>query len=151
MFCHIFVGLHILSTVVAYLCVIAVQHFLNDPHGEINTSNLPVPVSFNTAVRGVINSMNTSSLEGTERARKASEVRKKMVKFSNQKCWVYRCTFVMQHPSTPIKRGSNGPAYEMRKKRQKKRRKRKEEKMWDHIAKKKQQKKPSPCAYIFPP
>ena len=45
---------YILSTAAAYLCVIAVQHFLNDPHGEINTINLPVLVSFNTAVRGVI-------------------------------------------------------------------------------------------------
>ena len=53
-FCHIFVGLHILSTAVAYLCVIAVQHFLNYPHGEINTSNLLVPVLFNTVVCGVI-------------------------------------------------------------------------------------------------
>ena len=27
---------------------------LNDPHGEINISNLPVPVPFNTVVCGVI-------------------------------------------------------------------------------------------------
>ena len=40
--CHIFVGLHILS--IAYLCVIAAQH----PHGEINTGNFPVLLSFNT-------------------------------------------------------------------------------------------------------
>ena len=32
---------HILLTAVAYLCVIAVQHFLNDPHGEMNTGNFP--------------------------------------------------------------------------------------------------------------
>ena len=54
---------------------------------------------------------------------------------------LYLCNAV---PSTPIKRGSNGPAYEMRKKRQKKRegkRERKEEKMWDQIAKKKKKKK----------
>ena len=36
----------ILSVAVAYLCVFAVQHFLNDPHGKINTSNNPVPVPF---------------------------------------------------------------------------------------------------------
>ena len=44
LFCHIFVGLHIRSTAVAYLCITAVQHFLNDPHGEINTSNISVLV-----------------------------------------------------------------------------------------------------------
>ena len=44
----------ILSTAVVYLCVNAVQHFLNDPHGEINTSSLPVPVPFTTIVCGVI-------------------------------------------------------------------------------------------------
>ena len=42
------------------------------------------------------NSMNTSFLTCKERVRKASEVRKKMVKFSNQRSSVYRCTFVMQ-------------------------------------------------------
>ena len=72
--------------------------------------------------------------------------------------------------STPIKRSSNGPAYEMCKKRQKKRegnRERKEENMRDQIAKKKKKKKKkknttkqkakhnnnknqtSPCAYIL--
>ena len=45
---------HIFSTAVAYLCVIADQHFLNNPHEEINTSNLPVSVSFNTAICRVI-------------------------------------------------------------------------------------------------
>ena len=45
---------YILSMAVAYLCVSAVQHFFNDPHGDINASNLPVPVSFNTAVCKVI-------------------------------------------------------------------------------------------------
>ena len=47
-------------------------------------------------------------------------------------------------PSIPIKRGSNGPAYEMHKKRQKKRegkKEKKEEKMRDQIAKKKKKKK----------
>ena len=47
-FCHIFLGLHILSTAVAYLRVIAFQHFSNDPHDEINTGNCPVLVPFNT-------------------------------------------------------------------------------------------------------
>ena len=51
-FCHIFVGLHILSTAVTYLCVIAVQHFLNNPHREIDTGNLPVLVAFNMVVWG---------------------------------------------------------------------------------------------------
>ena len=45
---------HILSTAVAYLCVIAVQHILNDPHAEINTGNFPVPVPFNNVVCRVI-------------------------------------------------------------------------------------------------
>ena len=45
---------YIISMAVAYLCIIAVQHFLNDPHGEINISNLPVPVLFNMAVCGVL-------------------------------------------------------------------------------------------------
>ena len=39
---------------VAYLCVIAVQHFLNDPHGKINAGNLSVLVAFNTEVCEVI-------------------------------------------------------------------------------------------------
>ena len=46
--------------------------------------------------------------------------------------------------STPIKRGSYGPAYEMHKKRQKKRegkREKKKEKMRDQIEKKKKKKK----------
>ena len=47
-------SLYSLSTAEAYLCVIADQHFLNDPHGEINTSNLSVLVPFNTVVIGVI-------------------------------------------------------------------------------------------------
>ena len=42
------------------------------------------------------NSINTSSLAGRERARKVSEVRKKMVKFSNQKYSVYHCSFATQ-------------------------------------------------------
>ena len=45
---------HNLSTAVAYLCLIAVQHFLNDPHAEINTGNFPVPVPFNNVVCRVI-------------------------------------------------------------------------------------------------
>ena len=46
--------LYILSTAVAYLYVIAAQHFLNDPQGEINTGNCPVLVPFNTLVCGII-------------------------------------------------------------------------------------------------
>ena len=45
---------YILSTAVTYLCVIAVQHFLNEPHGKINTSNLSIPVPFNMVVCRVI-------------------------------------------------------------------------------------------------
>ena len=45
---------HILSTAVAYLCVIAAQHFLNDPYGDINTGDSPVLVPLNTIVCGVI-------------------------------------------------------------------------------------------------
>ena len=43
---------YILSTAVAYSCVIAAQYFLNNPHGEINISRPPVPESFYTAVCG---------------------------------------------------------------------------------------------------
>ena len=92
----------------------------------------------------VDNIINTSSLTGKERAPKASEVTKKNRQIFEQKMFglpLYLCNAV---PSTPIKRGSNGPAYEMRKKRQKKRerkRERKEENMRDHIAKKKKKKK----------
>ena len=44
--------LYILSTAVAYLCVIAAQHILNDPRSEIYTSKLPVPVPCHTVVYG---------------------------------------------------------------------------------------------------
>ena len=65
-------------------------------------------------------------------------------------------------PSTPIKRGSNGLAYEMRKKRQNKREGKRERRKQCGIKpqktktkkkkqKKKKKKKTSPCAYIFPP
>ena len=50
---------HTLSTGVAYLCVIAVKQFLNDPQSEINTTYLPVPVPFTTAVCGVIHTLST--------------------------------------------------------------------------------------------
>ena len=40
----------ILSAAVAYLCVIADQHFLNYPHCKINTVNHSVLVPFNTVV-----------------------------------------------------------------------------------------------------
>ena len=72
------------------------------------------------------NCIKTSSLAGTKRARKASAIRKNGQIFE-PKCLVYRCTFVTQDfPSTPIKRGSNGPEYEMRRKRQKKRERKRE-------------------------
>ena len=35
---------------VAYLRIIVVQHFLNDPDGKINIGNLPVLVLFNMVV-----------------------------------------------------------------------------------------------------
>ena len=49
---HIYV-LYILLMAVVYLCVIAVQHLLNDPHVEINTDKIPLPVPFSTVVYGV--------------------------------------------------------------------------------------------------
>ena len=83
-----------------------------------------------------------------------------MVKFFEPKMYGLPLYLRNAAPTTPIKRGSNGPTYEMCKKRQKKgevKRERKEEKMRDLIAKtnkkkQKQKKKPkqktSPCAYI---
>ena len=47
-----FQPLKFLSTAVAYLCVISVQHFLYGPHGEIYTGNFPVKVPFNTVIWG---------------------------------------------------------------------------------------------------
>ena len=66
------------------------------------------------------NSMNTSSLAGKERSQKASEVRKNGQIFQPKMFGLplYLCNAV---PSTPIKCGSTGPEYKMRKKRQKKR------------------------------
>ena len=68
------------------------------------------------------NSINNSSLACKGRARKASKIRKSG-KFSDHKCSVYRCTFVPSQcsPVNANQGGSNGPAYEMRKKRQMKR------------------------------
>ena len=67
------------------------------------------------------NSINTSSLAGRERARKVSEVRKTKNGQIFETIMIglplFLCNAV---PSTPIKRGSNGGAYEMRKKMQKK-------------------------------
>ena len=37
-----------------YLCVTAVQHFMNGPQGKTNAGNLPVLISFNMVVCGVI-------------------------------------------------------------------------------------------------
>ena len=37
-----------------YLCIIAVQHFLNNPNGKFKKGNFPVPVPFKTVVCGVI-------------------------------------------------------------------------------------------------
>ena len=50
----IFLLENMLLTAVAYLCVIAVQHILSHPHGEINTCNFPVLVPFNMVVCCVI-------------------------------------------------------------------------------------------------
>ena len=127
--------MYIFSTAVVYLCIIAVQHFLNGPHSKINTSNLPVPVPF--SMRGN-NSRNTSSLACNRSVQKASKVRKNGQIFG-PKMFVLPLYLHNAAPSTPIKCGSKGPAYKMRKKKQKKRerkRGRKEEKIWDQIAKK---------------
>ena len=63
--------------VVGYSWVIAVQHFLNDPQGEINTSNLQFQYHLLRQYMQGDNSINTSSLAGKERLRKASKIRKK--------------------------------------------------------------------------
>ena len=34
--CNMFLNLYILSTAIAYLCIIDAKHFLNDPHSEKN-------------------------------------------------------------------------------------------------------------------
>ena len=70
------------------------------------------------------NSINTSSLAGKKRSRKASEVGKngQILEPKMFGLPLYLCNAV---PSTPIKRGLNDPAYEMRKERQKKKKKKK--------------------------
>ena len=81
--------------------------------------------------------MNTGSLACKGRAQKASKVRKKGQIFGPKMFGLP--LFRNAAPSTPSKCGSNGPAYEMRKKRQKKRegkKEGKEEKMRDQITKK---------------
>ena len=67
-----------------------------------------------------------------------------MVKFFEPKMYGLPLYLRNAAPTTPIKRGSNGPTYEMCKKRQKKgevKRERKEEKMRDLIAKTNKKKK----------
>ena len=63
--------------------------------------------------------MNTISLACKGRARKASEVRKTGQTYELK---MFGLPLYLRNaaPSTPIKGGSNGSAYEMRKKRQKK-------------------------------
>ena len=105
------------------------------------------------------NSMNTSSLVCNGRARKASNLRKNGQIFG-PKMFGLPLYFRNAAPSTPIKGGSNGPAYEMRKKRQKKRewkRGRKEKQNAGSNRKKKNKKKHlhvhtfSPCPPPPPP
>ena len=76
-----------------------------------------------------------------------------MVKYSDQKYSVYRCTFVMQprqHQSSEAQKPSIRNAQEKAKRKGGKER-HKGAKMRDQIAKKKTNKKTSPCAYILPP
>ena len=92
------------------------------------------------------NNMNMSSLACKGRAQKASKVRKNGLLFGPK---MFGLLLYLRNaaPSTPIKRGSNGPALEKRKKRQKKRegkRERKRGKMWDQITKERK-KEASPC------
>ena len=104
------------------------------------------------------NSMNTSSLvckgaKGFQSKKTWSNFRPKMFGLP---LYLRNAT-----PSTPIKCGSNGQAYEMREKRQKKRegkrlreRERKKKcgiKSQKKKKKKKRQKQTSPYAYLFPP
>ena len=87
--------------------------------------------------------MNTISLACKERAQKASKVRKKAHSFE-PKLFDLPLFLRNEAPSTPIKRGSNDPACEMRKERQKKRegkRERKEEKCGIKSPKEKKKKK----------
>ena len=102
---------------VAYLCVIAVQHFLNNPHGEMNTGNFPVLVVFNTVVCGVLMPSNMKN----KRRKKASKVRKKNAQIFEPKMFGLPLYLRNAALSTPVKRGSNGSSYEMRDKRRKKR------------------------------
>ena len=86
--------------------------------------------------------MNTTSLACQERTRKASEVRKKNGQIFEPKMFGLQLYHRNAAPSTSIKRGSNGPAYQMRKIRQKKMEgERTEGKTRDQIAKKKKKKK----------
>ena len=97
------------------------------------------------------NNMNMSSLAYKGRARKGFRSKKKMVKFSNQKCSVYRYTFVMQprqHQSSATLMSRRTKCAEKAKEKAGKERETKEEKMLDQIGKKK---KKCPCAYIIPP
>ena len=98
-------------------------------------------------------SINTGALAGKERARKVSEVRKKMVKFPNQKCSVYVVPLYRSPVNTnqarlkwPSIRNAQGKAKEKGKKGREKR-----GKMRDQIEKKILYIYISPCAYIFPP
>ena len=83
---------------------------------------------------------------------KASKVRKNGQMFG-PKMFVLILFLRNAARSTPIKHGSNSPAYKMRKKRQKKKeeREKKEEKWGIKLQKNKTKKKTTPCAYIFPP
>ena len=82
------------------------------------------------------NNMNTNSLACKRRAQKA--YKEKMVKFWDQKCSVYRCTFVMQprqHQSSAAEMSQHTKCTR-KNKRKGRERERKEEKMLDQIAKK---------------
>ena len=93
--------------------------------------------------------MNNSSLACKGRAQMASKVRKKWSHFrtKNVDLPLYLRNAA---PSTPIKGGSNGPAYEMRKKKANETRgkKEKKEEKWG-IKSQKKKKKTSLSTYIF--
>ena len=97
------------------------------------------------SMRGNIN-MNTCSLAREGRAQKASEVRKKMVKFSNQKSSVHRCTFVMQPRQHQSRAAQMAQHTKCARKGKRKRREREKEKNAGSNRKKKKK-----SAYIFPP
>ena len=137
-----FFNICILSTAVAHLRSIAFQNLFNDPHSEINTSNLPVLEPFNTVVCGKIIVWTRPLLHVKKGPERLPKLEKKNGQIFEPKMFGLQLYHRNAAPSTSIKRGSNGPAYQMRKIRQKKMEgERTEGKTRDQIAKKKKKKK----------